>query len=239
MYKIENVSMSLLLGLILYVMLEIILHYLSMDKTTKVKRTLPYCAAISIGYFIKDCYKGNSKYVVRGKFIETCNFWNCIVSLGLLIISLVVAVAKPDYLICLVGFNFWRFCSRNLEIILAFGFDALNKKHAKTGNYFDKFDRLKLAVVSYAEIYLYSASFYVTVIQDCGFSLILKSLLMSISVGTLTNVAYSKENLSDSSLQLLPFIQVLAVLSLVVLSLTIYISRTSEFKTKKHPWASL
>ena len=216
-YSTADIIISLLFGLIFYVTLEISLHYLCKNKTTKIERKTHCLAFISIGYFIKDCYKGNSKNVVRGRFIKTCNFWNCIVSIVLLIISLVVAFAKPDYLICLVGFNFWRFYSRNLEIILAFGFDVFNKGHSRTGNYFDKFDRLKLAVVSYFEIYFYSASFYVTVIQDGGLSLILKSLLMSISVGTLTNVAYSKENLGDSSLQLLPFIQVLAVLSLVVL----------------------
>jgi hypothetical protein len=251
MYKIENVSMSLLLGLILYVMLEIILHYLSMNKTTKVKRTLPYYAAISIGYFIKDYYKGNSKNVVRGIFIETCNFWNLIVSFVLLIISLVVAFAKPDYLIYLVGFNFWRFYSRNSEIILAFGFDVLNKKPTKTGDYFDKFNRLKLAVVSYFEIYLYSASFYVSLpISNCeSISLGLKSMLMSFAIGSLTNVAYAQDILSKHDccfdfssdwLQLLPFFQVIATLSLIVLSLTIYISREpSKFKNKKHPWSLL
>lgn len=245
----ENVIISLLFGLIFYVALEITLHNICKNETTKIERKLPYHAFISIGYFIKDCYKGSSINKVRHDFIVACNFWNCIISLVFLIISLVISFSKPDYLIYLVGFNFWRFYSRNFEIILAFGFDVINKEPARTGDYFDKIDRLKLAVISYFEIYLYSASFYATLPINFDNAFVgLKAILMSLSVGTLTNVAYAQEQLFSTKcdinnfyllLQLIPFAQVIATLSLVVLSLTIYISRTSELKTKEHPWTSL
>jgi hypothetical protein len=52
---------------------------------------------------------------------------------------------------------------------------------------------------------------------------------MSLSVGTLTNIAYSQNDANLSHwLQLFPFVQVMATLSLVVLGLAIYVSQNSE-----------
>jgi len=125
--------------------------------------------------------------------------------------------------------NGYRFISRNLEIILAFGLDVFDKTPKSNLN---KFQRLKLAIYSYFEIYVYSISFYMMLIYDDNHTqfLILKSIQMSLSVGTLTNVAYSQGSPSglDSWLQLFPFIQVFATLSLVVLSLSMYVSRNSN-----------
>lgn len=215
----SNLIISLLFGLILYAIWEWFLHSKAVHINASRKTKLPFYAIFSIGYYLSDYYKGDSEKDNRGKFIEICNFFNLLFSLVQLIISVVIAYAKPEWLIWLIGFNFWRFYSRSVEIIFAFGFDVFDE-NSKSGSYLDKFKRLKLAAISYFEIYLYSASFYMTIVSNHH---VFKSLVMSLSVGTLTNVAYAEQELSNWQ-QLFPFIQVFATLSLVVLSLAVYVS---------------
>jgi len=116
--------------------------------------------------------------------------------------------------------------------MLAFGFDVFDESgKGKSG--LNKFERLKLAVISYFELYVYSATFYMTLISfyNYGDLWFLKSILMSLFVGTLTNVAYIQTTLCNSELlQLFPFIQIFATLSLVVLSLAVYVSRKDDAK---------
>lgn len=222
-------------GIIVYAFLEFILHCIAackskIDKTTS-KFTFSWgiiLAILSIGYAFASYYKGEKGEKLKD-FIERCNLYNLILSFILMVCSFIIISNVNDLAIILLiqVINGYRFISRSFEIVIAFGGDVLKEEQNRSG--LVKSQRIELAVKSYFEIYLYSASFYATIINnDSDTPLILKSLLMSLSVGTLTNVAYSQENLSDW-LQLLPFVQVLATLSLVVLSLTMYVSRNSSY----------
>ena len=228
------------ISIIIYWVLEYGLHRLAykkamIDKTKK--RTLSFLWLIfSPGYAFAACFKGKEKGEKRKVFIELCNCYNFIVSVLLMSISLglgLVIACQEDLkslLPYILVINGYRFISRSIEIIWAFGRDVFDETPKSNLN---KFQRLTLAIKSYFEIYVYSSSFYMMLIYYCSNdtqTLILKSILMSLSVGTLTNVAYSqdKANGLDSWLQLFPFIQVFATLSLVVLSLTMYVSRNSN-----------
>lgn len=243
MYELKNVELSILIGFFVYVISEITLHS-AITKTNKfsnVKRNELKISweLLSIGYACASYYKGDSTDEQRGLIIECFNKWNLVFSGVLLIISFAISLISKEYLMFLIGFNFWRFYSRSLEIILAFGLDVFDES-PQSDPYLNKLKRLKLAVKSYFEIYLYSASFYIALnIDNCdAMQLFLKATLMSLAVGTLTNVAYAQTSLSKIKdcmnyappdwLQLMPFIQVVATLSLVVLSLAMYISRKSD-----------
>ena len=182
---------------------------------------------LSVDYIFAKKVKGQLAKADRAKIIQERNKSNFIVSRTFMVCSFLVILFDLDVLTYLFsGFNGYRFISRSLEITFAFSFDSFNENDNKSG--LNKLERISLAIHSYLEIYVYSASFYVTIIHNsAGFSLILKSLLASLSVGTLTNIGYiQNEILLPSELsQLLVFFQVFATLSLVVLSLAMYVSR--------------
>jgi len=155
-----------------------------------------------------------------------------------MLLSFLLVQVNSNYLnYLLLGFNGYRFISRSHEITMAFGIDVFTSGMPQSGKYLDNFKRLKLEVLSYFEIFLYSASFYVTIINSSDIStfiLVLKSLLMSLSVGTLTNVGFSQNpDLLPLWVQILSFFQVFTSLSLVVLSLTVYVSRSPSFYEDK------
>ncbi len=224
------------IGIISYGVLEWSLHFVTLKErkfSFSWKRLL---AILSIGYAFAD-YCKEEKNLNLKSFIERCNHWNFIVSLILMVCSfLILRYSESQNLMLLIQtINGYRFISRSFEIIFAFSFDVLRKSENENGKSgLNKFERLQLAVISYFEIYIYSISFYLSIITQNNFdfnTLILKSIQMSLSVGTLTNVAFSQdEKLLSNWLQLLPFVQVIATLSLVVLSLAIYVSRNDDNK---------
>jgi len=235
-YSLWDNVFSLLSGLLVYLFLEWYLHATAahgIGISEKAKFPFPWkmslLRVLSVGYAFSHYYKGKSEGERRKQFIEKCNSWNWTISLILMMCSFGVVSAHLALLIpFLHGINGYRFISRSLEIIWAFGFDSVHKPPYKSN--LNKYERLRLALISYCEIYLYSASFYVTIIHYADDNLmVFKSLLMSLSVGTLTNIAYSQNDANLSYwLQLFPFVQVMATLSLVVLGLAIYVSRSSE-----------
>lgn len=172
----------------------------------------------------------------RGEIIRKRNNCNLFISFVAMLLSFFVVLLNwnMEYLIpLLLGFNGYRFISRSLEIIIAFGIDVLEKEQSRS--LLEKSHRINLAIKSYFEIYLYSISFYVShlnlspyekISNHCDNS-VTESLVMSLSVGTLTNVAYAQDNFSNW-LKLLPLVQVFATLSLVVLSLAVYVSRDNK-----------
>lgn len=117
-----------------------------------------------------------------------------------------------------------RFISRSFEIIYAFGRDVIDKEENTTG--LNKFQRVKLALISYAEIFIFSAGAYLVLPSVCD---PLDAITTSLNVGTLTNVGFAFPTPPDSSglvwWRNMVFIQVFATLSLVVLSLASYLSR--------------
>jgi hypothetical protein len=122
----------------------------------------------------------------------------------------------------LTGILFWRFISRIFEISYAFGRDVVKKEVNRSG--LEKNERIQLALVSYSEIYLYSASFYVAFPPTES---TVTATMIALNVGSLTNVGYVFAELNKvNQSAILVFIQVFATLSLVVLSLSSYISRS-------------
>ena len=232
--------LSPIIGLVIYFIVEWVLHATIASKAGIKKRTFDFSEImsfsrkrilmiLSIGYAFADYFKGEEKGDKRKDFIKKCNFYNFLISLFLMIFSWIAISMKFELiLLILLFFNGFRFISRSFEIIFSFGSDAIDNTNAKGRSGLGKFERLKLAVISYFEIYIYSASFYmILLIHDKSDQLwLLKSILMSLFVGTLTNVAYIHEALGPSNWQqLLPFVQVFTTLSLVVLSLAAYVSR--------------
>ena len=235
-----NNLFSLPSGLLLYFCLEWYLHATAAHGIGIIEKgrfplsgKMFLFTLLSIGYAFAYCYKNESTGEQRKQYIKKCNRWNWVISLILMICSFSVVSTQSLLLIPFFqGISGYRFISRSLEIIWAFGFDVVHKPPYRSN--LDKFQRLQLALMSYSEIYLYSASFYVTIINNSNDNLILlHSLLMSLSVGSLTNVAYSQNNaLLSDWLQLFPFIQVIASASLVVLGLAIYLSRGMSIVSK-------
>ena len=115
-----------------------------------------------------------------------------------------------------------RFISRAFEISYAFGGDVIARPRNKSG--LSKYSRIQLAFRSYIELFLLSIPVYYA---HCLADGRLESVTLSLSVGTLTNVGYafSKEHVLETTFIFFVFLQVFATLSLVILSLAIYISR--------------
>jgi hypothetical protein len=113
-----------------------------------------------------------------------------------------------------------RFVSRSIEIAYAFGLDVLQTHPSSTR--LRKEERVRLALFSYLEIYLYSMAAY-TVLPTVTSAR--EALILSLNVGTLTNVGYAYSRADTPFIVILVFGQVIVTLSLVVLSLAAYLSR--------------
>lgn len=120
-----------------------------------------------------------------------------------------------------------RFISRSVEIFVAFGLDVVQKEASSTG--LKKEERIKLALVSYFEIYIYSAAAYLVlpVVPNAY-----EAIILSLNVGTLMNVGYVYSSKIYGCLGggaayavNMVFVQVFSTLSLVVLSLAAYLGR--------------
>ncbi len=242
--KTPDIITIIILCFPLYFLLELLIRKCSYPSELqqgavllwKWKRKKEWMIFISPGYYLARYYKNKTAYFhpldrakARAKIIEANNVYNWLVSATLFIASSVIwQFPKNEFLIsCLSGILFWRYISRSFEISYAFGIDAVLKEESKSG--LDKHSRIRLALVSYVEIYLYSASFYLAFFpSENGLS----ALMMSLNVGTLTNVGYAFSDASKiSDVTILVFVQVIATLSLVVLSLASYVSRSDG----KHP----
>lgn len=112
-----------------------------------------------------------------------------------------------------------RYASRSYEISYAFGRDVLQPNFTLSG--LNKFERIKLALLSYTEIFIYSASAYLALpaVRDP-----IDALSMSLNVGSLTNVGVAFGQ-GTTFFHNIVFVQVFCTLSLVVLSLASYLSR--------------
>lgn len=150
------------------------------------------------------------------KYITANNYFNLWFSLILFfVLSLLWLV--DGLLSIFFYFVCWRFASRSFEIAYAFGNDAVTGHERQTSS-LTKFDRISLALKSYAEIFVFSASLYlVSGVGDPIFS-----LFASLGVGTLTNVGQVATSYGLASAA---YTQILTTISLVVLSLAVYVSR--------------
>jgi len=155
-------------------------------------------------------------------YVQTNNKLNFWVSLAFTaaLFCLYTPIDQSVLLELLLAMGVIRFISRSFEITYAFGRDVLQNSTSATG--LNKFERVRLALVSYAEIFVYSAAAYLSLPKVDGR---LDALTVSLSVGTLTNVGFAFPNKDFLSWRILVFVQVFTTLSLVVLSLASYLSR--------------
>ncbi|MQU04456.1 MULTISPECIES: hypothetical protein [Pseudomonas] len=159
----------------------------------------------------------------RSKFVKLNNDANLWFSIVLTLLAIGVTAWSPvtAFQKIIIALSFMRFLSRSFEIFYAFLCDAIQSKISSTS--LTKSERIKLALKSYAEIYIYSASAYL-VLPWIGID---KAITLSLNVGTLTNVgmAFTEPTHTEN---LIVFVQVFTTLCLVVLSLASYISRSDE-----------
>ena len=180
-----------------------------------------------MGFIWRLHYKNRLEYfpcdraqVCLKGFIEKNNLYNLYASSILFLIAMLFDYKSDDLLVnILKAILLYRFISRSFEITYAFGKDVLGEQKNSSG--LNKFQRLRLAFKSYFELYLISASIYYYCELASGK---LDSILMSLSVGSLTNVGYAVNN-PYLDVKYLAFVQAFATLSLVVLSLAVYVSR--------------
>lgn len=149
-----------------------------------------------------------------------CNLWisTFIATLTLTTHNLLPNSTAAQFLIYI---SIIRLISRSVELIYAFSKDAIQEKRPSTS--LNKYDRIKLALKSYAEIYIYSAPAYL--IFD-GYDA-LKAISLTLNVGTLTNVGQAFNPSPGPEVHLI-FVQVFTTLCLAILSLASYISRSEE-----------
>lgn len=146
------------------------------------------------------------------------NFWLSVIIL--FVVFSLAAPRVPDINQGLAAFVIMRMISRSIEIAYAFGRDVLDGKSNSTG--LEPLERIRLAVVSYAEIFFYSAAAYVFIFQAD----LWHAIYLSLSIGTLTNIASAfPKSHCIQPYHLLCFFQVLTTMSLILLSLTSYLSR--------------
>lgn len=166
------------------------------------------------------------------RFIKSnnkCNFW---VSFILTSFGSVVWSYNHDALLAQwwVSLLVLRYFSRSIEIAVAFSKDVFEEHINNSG--LNKHERIRLAIISYFEIYIYSAGAFLSLLykpcepcEPCktSISTVQQAILASLNVGTLTNVGFVMNGLSW--VNIIIFVQVFATISLVVLSLASYISR--------------
>jgi len=156
------------------------------------------------------------------RYVEINNRLNLLISIALtasIFIAYVVVRHSATYQLLLAA-GVIRLISRSFEVAYAFGRDVLQKSENTAG--FDKFERIKLALVSYVELFVYSAGAYLVLPTTKG---PVEAVAISLNVGTLTNVGFAFPDRTDLVCNCMVFIQVFATLSLVVLSLASYLSR--------------
>ncbi|HCL5270748.1 TPA: hypothetical protein N2G33_002975 [Salmonella enterica] len=146
------------------------------------------------------------------------------VSFIIMVLIFVVNEYAHDYIYSkvLLCIAFIRFISRSYEITYAFVCDIFQQQESVTG--LNKHERIRLALFSYLEIFFYSAAAYMLLPQITS---AYDAVTMSLSVGTLTNVGYAF-NFCGQNVPFITnivFVQVFSTLSLVVLSLAVYLSR--------------
>ena len=166
-----------------------------------------------------NCNEFTSKYR-KTIFIKRWNKYNLILSSLILIASMLLSHFYKFN--CITFFIVYiRYFSRCFEISIAFIKDILSRGNVHN-TFLNKYDRVILAGKSYMELYALAASVYLTLIpnpKENPFD----ALTQSLNVGTLTNIAGAQLALNNN---VIIFIHVFSTMSLVVLSLATYLSRS-------------
>ncbi|MCL6271907.1 hypothetical protein M3P05_18470 [Sansalvadorimonas sp. 2012CJ34-2] len=164
---------------------------------------------------------------LKSKIIKTTNNLNLISSAGIFLILTIIGLLKPvmphvsfNTIVCIsFGLVLYRTLSRSVEIIYAFTNDATSDETKSTSS-LNKYDRIKLAINSYIENILNYAALYFLASDDKSNTL--QQLFISIGRSTISSVNPVK---SFDLINIAIYGQVITSLTLVVLSLAVYISR--------------
>ncbi len=187
---------------------------------------------VSHGYFLSTIFKESIRYrgrifrvkqekLARAKFIQKANLYNLWASSATLAAIAALSITEvfreyESFKAVITWFVIFRALSRSIEIVYAFSKDVI-KGEEKTSSTLTKYARIQLALSSYIE----NVVNYGVVYYFFNMTSISNAVLVSIGRSTISNVDPSKCLLD----QILAYGQVLTTLSLVVLSLAIYVSR--------------
>jgi len=196
-----------------------------------------FCFIISPNFFFVNFYKNqltrryintisrNGKSKFRKQLIAELNNNNLLFSLIIFLIIFISQI-KPNHNYILISFVVYRTISRSVEIIIAFGKDAITRQNRSN---LQKFDRIELAIKSYFEVLINFTTIYFLLFFDSS-EKIIDAFFFSLGINTLTDVPF-RDFLSDCLLQnnilinkFLIALHVLTILTLVVLALAMYIS---------------
>ncbi|WP_316675001.1 hypothetical protein [uncultured Tolumonas sp.] len=236
--KFSNLQFSylyfvVLLGMLLAFFMELFIRLCAHNRlksentdTASPTKKSYFWLLLSPGFYYSSYFKSkiNSTYKIkelRTALVKNINHYNLTFSAGFFTLLSVIDFLGHDKLgiisfkVFVLGFCSIRNTSRCIEIIYAFVNDVFDNNQISTT--LNKFDRAKLALNSYMEnIFNFASLYYAIEISNRSFP----SLLSSIGRSTISNIGTAKE---------LTFIaiyaQIITSLVLVVLSLTIYISR--------------
>ena len=219
-------TQNLLLAFLIYAALEAafrvsVLVALAGWPCARWKVATPHLSMlVSPGYWLAKNCKGVVPRRLRARLIANYNLWNVLISA--LVFVGVVAAQNEGYVLLgiTISLVLWRATSRSFEIAIAFSNDITTSRNSSR---LRNASRMKLAIRSYFEIFLYSAALYSA--SAAKFEELSQTLLASLYVGTLTNVAFVAEALPIAHLA---FLQVFATLSLVVLSIAGYLGRVKR-----------
>lgn len=157
-------------------------------------------------------------------YVKTWNKVNIYISIFCYVIML-MAINNAYVFSLLFWLSFVRFFSRCSEISIAFFHDVIRKPEKsiqKRNTFLTKYERVRLAVNSYFEIYLLSAAMYLTNKPFTGSWQ--SSVIDTLSVGSLTNVGRLVADSSTGN-EVYAFVQVFTTLVLVIMSLAVYLGR--------------
>jgi hypothetical protein len=230
----------LILAFLLNAILSYILHFIAFkisEKKMKCWDIIKKCAKflISPDYFIADCFKekitekSNKSFKIRegyqkSIFIKNSNWLNI---LATVILGIILTFWNYEIIRYIIVF---RIISRCIEIIVAFGNDVLS--HKPKSSSLNKFDRLKLALTSYFEVWLLFAMMYFAFnfIRGGNF---LSALFYSLGIHTFLNVDF--ESLKHTFSYFI-YLHIFTVLSLTVLAMATYISSPQSDEEQYHNW---
>ena len=158
-------------------------------------------------------------------YVEINNKFNFYFSIVLAIACLAFYPPNPGSVLSqtLFALALIRLFSRSYEIAYAFGCDVFQQYESSTG--LKKHERIRLALISYFEIFFYSAAAYASLPTITSAS---EAVTLTLNVGTLTNVGYAFSKSETPFVTNIVFVQVFTTLSLVVLSLAAYLSRNEN-----------
>lgn len=184
-------------------------------------------------YFTASIYKELSGYNYsmprknynHTVYVKSWNRYNLYITI-FSYLALIVSFSSGYCIHLLFWACFVRFYSRCAEITVAFFKDVMGRQQSsisKGNTFLSKYERLQLAFTSYIEVYILSACMYLTVHPFREYAS-LRSMIDSLSVGSLTNVGRLVPTLLGGS-EAYVFTQVFTTLVLVIVSLAVYVGR--------------